>query len=416
MCRSDPWDIRASGGSDRHTWVMRALSADFTTFGLATDNYRRFPVSQSLRDRLQHLFIIGQTGTGKSTLIETLVTQDVAAGRGVMLIDPHGDLAASLHRSLKAPHHYWDPADPSCRLGYNPLIPAGPAICPLITAGLIDALKKQWADAWGARMEHLLRYAILALLEAPCPDIRDIMRLYIEKPFRAEVLARVTDPQVLSFWQDEFRAMNYTNAVDGVAPIANKLGAFLAHPLVRRAVCEPDKPLRLRRIMDRGETLIINLGKGRLGADNAKVLGGLILASAMHAGFSRQVLAQPQRSPFMLYVDEFHSFTTEAFADLLSEIRKYGIAVTLAQQYLGQSEEAVFSAIMGNVGSLLAFRVGPLDTALLCRQLTEIAPRDLVYQPNYRAIARLLVSGAPRVPFTLDTQAPRVGCVHKGAV
>lgn len=386
---------------------MHPISAAFTTLGMASNRYRRFPVAQSLQDRLQHLFVIGQTGTGKSTLIETLVGQDIAAGRGVMLIDPHGDLASKLHGSLKTPHHYWNPADPACRLGYNPLITAGPALRPLIAAGLIDALKKQWADAWGARMEHLLRYAILALLESNDPDIRDIMRLYLEKDFRAQVLARVTDPQVRSFWEQEFRAMNYTSAVDGVAPIANKLGAFLAHPFVRRAVCEPEEPLRLRRIMDRGETLLVNLGKGRLGADNAKVLGGLILASAMHAGFSRQVLAQPDRRPFMLYVDEFHSFTTEAFADLLSEIRKYGIVVTLAQQYLGQSEDAVFAAIMGNVGSLLAFRVGPLDAPLLCRQLTEIDPRQLVYQPNYRAVARLLMSGAPRAPFTLETLAPR---------
>lgn len=386
---------------------MRSISQEFTTLGMASARYRSFPLAQSLKDRLQHLFLIGQTGTGKSTLIKTLVEQDIAAGRGVMLIDPHGDLASELHRKLDKPHHYWDPADPSCRLGYNPLTPAGPAIRPLITAGLIDALKKQWADAWGARMEHLLRYAILALLESDAPDLRDVMRMYLEKDFRTSVLIRVTDPQVLSFWQDEFRAMNYTNAVDGVAPIANKLGAFLAHPLVRRAVCEPEQPLRLRQIMDRGETLVVNLAKGRLGTDNARVLGGLILASTMHAGFSRQVLDEAARRPFMLYVDEFHSFTTEAFADLLSEIRKYGVAVTLAQQYLGQSEEAVFAAIMGNVGSLLAFRVGPFDTELICRQLTEIKPRDLVYQPNYRAVARLLVSGAPRVPFTLETLAPR---------
>lgn len=386
--------------------MIHGMSVRFgyiTTLGIASNNYRQFAVGQSLQDRLQHLFIIGQTGTGKSTLIRNLIEQDVRAGRGVMLVDPHGDLALELHKSLEDRHLYWDPADPTCRLGYNPITPVGPALRTLIASGLIDALKKQWADAWGARMEHLLRYALLALLECPEADLRDIMRLYLEKDFRAGVLAHVRDPQVLSFWHDEFRAMNYTNAVDGVAPIANKLGAFLAHPLVRRAVCEPEKPLRLRQIMDRGEVLLLNLGKGRLGTDTARVLGGLVLASAMHAAFSRQVLTETQRRPFMLYVDEFHSFTTEAFADLLSEIRKYGVAVTLAQQYLGQSEDAVFAAIMGNVGSLLAFRCGPLDTDLLCRQLTEIQPRDIVYQPNFRAYARLLISGAPHAPFTLET-------------
>ncbi len=382
---------------------MQPHNEEITTLGMAYARYGSFPVGQSLQDRLQHLFIIGQTGTGKSTLLHNLILQDIAQGRGGMLIDPHGDLAGDLSRVLHSACHYWDPANPKCRLGYNPLVRAGAALRPLICAGLIDALKKQWSDAWGARMEHLLRYAILALLEYPDPDMRDIMRLYLEREFRNAVLSRVTDPQVMSFWQTEFRAMNYMTSVDGVAPIANKLGAFLAHPLVRRAICEPETPLRLRQIMDRGEVLIVNLSKGQLGNDNAKVLGGLILASSLHAGFTRQVLDADARRPFMLYVDEFHSFTTEAFADLLSEIRKYGIAVTLAQQYFGQNEDDVLAAIMGNVGSQIAFRVGPLDITLLARQLPELDPRDLLYQPNYRAFAQLLVGGTPRRPFTLET-------------
>lgn len=168
-----------------------------------------------------------------------LALQDARAGYGFCLIDPHGDLVLALHQQLDVPHHYSDLADPGCRLGYNPLGRVHLSFRPLLASGLIETLKKQWADSWGARTEHLLRYAILALLDQPQADIRDIVRLYIDKEFRREVVARIADEQVRTFWTKEFPNMNYMNSIDGVAPIANKLGAFLAHPIVRRAMCEP---------------------------------------------------------------------------------------------------------------------------------------------------------------------------------
>lgn len=368
--------------------------------------YRRYggrSFGVRLADRLFHLYIIGQTGTGKTTLLGNMIRQDAVGGLGFCLIDPHGDLAASLHAQLGPDCLYWDIADPSCPYGYNPLTHVSPALRPLLTSGLIEALKKQWTDAWGARMEHLLRYAVLALLGQPRADIRDIMRLFVEKPFQKEAISRIADPEVLRFWTQEYPSMNYKTAVDGVAPIANKLGAFLAHPVVRKSLCEPEVPLRFRRIMDEGGTLIVNLAKGRLGTDMANVLGGLIVTSIMNAVFSRHDTPEQDRRPFMLYVDEFHSFTTAAFAGMLSEVRKYGLGVTLAHQHIVQADAAVFEAVMGNVGSLMAFRTGALDAPTISQQLGTVSVSDLVNLPNYHAYVQLMVQGQKTKAFSATT-------------
>jgi type IV secretory pathway TraG/TraD family ATPase VirD4 len=271
-------------------------------------------------------------------------------------------------------------------------------------------LKKQWADSWGARMEHLLRYAILALLDQPQADIRDIVRLYTDKEFRHEVVARITDEQVRSFWTKEFPNMNYLNAIDGVAPIANKLGAFLANPVVRRAVCEPDEPLRFRRIMDEGNIVIVNLAKGRLGTDMANVMGGLIVSTIMLAAFSRHGSEEKGRQPFMLHIDEFPSFTTEAFATLLPEARKYGLALTVAHQHISQVERPVFDAVLGNVGTVIAFRLGAQDAPAFSRQLGDVAATDLIRLPNHQAYLQLMVEGQKSRPFSMRTwPAPDAG-------
>ncbi len=357
-------------------------------------------------DRLLHLYIIGQTGTGKSTLIANMVRQDMAKGQGLCLIDPHGDLAECLVPYLGPDDLYWDVADPDNPYGYNPLTRTGDTHRPLVASGLIDALKKQWADAWGVRMEHLLRYAILALLEQSKADLSDIVRMFIDRKFKNEILVSVTDPQVRHFWEQEFPAMNYKTAVDGVAPIANKLGAFLAHPIIRKSVTVPETPLRFRRIMDNGQVLVVNLAKGRIGNDNANVLGGLLTASFFNAALSRHDLPESERHPFFLYVDEFHSFTTLAFADMLSEIRKYGLGVVLAHQYTEQADITVQHAILGNTGSIIAFRLGALDAPLIARQFDPVTPLDLVNQPNHRAFVRIMVDGHRFRPFTMTGFAP----------
>ncbi len=377
--------------------------SNVTKLGSAYHRYGDRSFGIRTADRMHSMYLIGQTGTGKSTLLHNIAMQDQSAGHGFCLIDPHGDLASNLSASLNVDHIYWNVAEPSSPYGYNPITRVSAPLRPLIASGLIDALKKQWTDAWGARMEHLLRYAVLALLEMPKADLRDVIRLFVEPDFRRQVVARISDPQVRSFWTVEFPKMNYRTAFDGVAPIANKLGAFLANPAIRKAICEPERPLRFRQIMDSGQILIINLAKGRLGNDNANVLGGLIVSSIMNAAFSRHDIAEPERRPFFLSIDEFHNFTTAAFADVLPEARKYALSMCLSNQHTKQTDPAVLEAILGNVGSIVAFRLGALDAPLFCRQLGDLEPRNLINLPNYHAFVQLMVNGRKTPMFSAQT-------------
>ncbi|MCF6272820.1 MAG: type IV secretion system DNA-binding domain-containing protein [Rhodobacteraceae bacterium] len=219
------------------------MKSDFsiTTIGTTTGRYRPREFGIRQPDRLMHMYIVGQTGTGKLTLLMNMIKQDAERSRGFCLIDPHGDLAEQVSAIAGSNQIYWNVADPKCPYGYNPLTHVSAEYRPLIASGLIDALKKQWADAWGVRMEHLLRFSLLALLEQPKASIQDIMPMFLDKHFRQRVVSTITDPHVREFWTMEFPNMNYKGAVDGVAPIANKLGGFLSHPLVRKAMCEPEQ-------------------------------------------------------------------------------------------------------------------------------------------------------------------------------
>lgn len=392
--------------SQEHHGLMSFPRDRLTILGRANYRYGDFAFGQHQNDRLMHTYVVGQTGTGKSTLLLNMALQDAKHSTSFALVDPHGDLANTLAERVGNSAQVWNVADHTCPFGYNPLTRTSPALRPLIASGLIETLKKQWADAWGVRMEHLLRYAILALLDTPRTDLRDILHLFLDREFRKQVLLHVRDEQVRQFWTDEYPAMNYKNATDGLAPIANKLGAFLAHPVVRKAICEPEEPLRFRQIMDQDQMLIVNLAKGRLGSDIANVLGGLIVSGITHAAFSRHEILEPKRRPFFLYVDEFHSFTTEAVADLLSETRKYKLGVILSQQHTSQNSLPVFASVMGNVGTMICFRIGVSDAPLLSAQLGQAEIRDLVNQPNHRAFVRMMIDEQPSKAFTMTTLPP----------
>ena len=318
----------------------------------------------------------------------------------------HGDLAESLHQNIASSHLYWEVADSSCPLGYNPLKRVAEQYRPLVASGLIETLKKQWPDAWGARMEHLLRHAVLALLEQPESDLRDLMRLFVYKGYRRQVTETLTDPQVRFFWKHEFPGLNYQTSADGVSPIANKLGAFLAHPAVRTALCEPAEPLSFRSIMDCRQILIVNLAKGHLGADVSNVMGGLITSSIMQAAFTRHGLPEAARRPFFLYVDEFHNLTTKTFAGMLSEARKYGLGLILAHQHLSQIDNDVRDAIIGNVGNQIVFRVGASDAPFFERQMPMFSTFDFQNQPNHRANVLLTHRGERLKPFTASMYPP----------
>lgn len=376
-----------------------------TILGTTLGRKPGLPFGIKQADRLFHMYVVGHTGTGKSTLLANLARQDLAQRQGFCLIDPHGDLAETVRSAAGPDHLYWDVADPACPLGYNPLTHVTAVHRPLVASGLIEALRKQWADSWGPRMEHLLRMAILTLLERPGSSIADVMPLFIDTEYRKSVVASLHDPYLKAFWAHEYKALRYQTSMDGLSPIANKVGSLLAHPVVRKALCQPETPLRFRKIMDEGRTLIVNLAKGRLGGDTANVIGGIIVAAMAYAAYSRQQEPATGRRPFFLYIDEFHAFTTSAVADMLSELRKYGLALVLTTQFGSRIEEEVREAVFGNVGTILTFRVGADDAASLVRQFGDdnLRARDLVNLANHEIAVKLMIDGKQSRPFSGKT-------------
>ena len=374
-----------------------------TTLGIADNRPDKLVFGIKQTDRLQHIYLIGQSGTGKSTLLANLALQDAEQGNGFCLVDPHGDLAEALSARLQTEHIHWRLGDPNCTYGYNPLAKVPFALRPLVASGFVDTLKKQWSDSWGPRMEHLLRFSVLALLDQPDTNMTQIVRMYVDKDFRRAAIANIIDPQVRAFWTVELPRMNYLTSIDGVAPIANKLSAFLANPVIRRSLCDPAKPIRFRKAMDQGQIVIVNLAKGQTGTDNANVVGGLVVSNVMNAAFSRHGLPEHQRRPFFLYADEFHNFTTESISDMLSEARKYGLGLCASHQFTAQTETGILEAILGNVGTLISLRIGARDAPLIARQFASIEPRYFTSLPNHRGYIQLLVDGTKRPAFSFST-------------
>lgn len=373
------------------------------------DPHVAFGITQA--DRLSHMYVIGKTGTGKSTLMETLIRQDIDAGRGCALLDPHGDLveriAASIPMHRVADVIYFNVPDPKLDFGYNPFAQVGAGLRPLVASGLMDVFKKMWDDSWGPRMEHILRNALLALLDQPSATMPDILSLLTSRAFRERVIANIENQQVRAFWQTEFPKYSFRLQADGISPIQNKVGAFLADPKLRRILTRSDGQIRLRQIMDEGQVLLVNLSQGKIGADSSSLLGGLLVTSLGSAAYSRAYLPEHQRRPFFLYVDEFQTFTTLAFANMLAELRKFGVGATLAHQYLHQLDPDIRHAVLGNAGTLIAFRLGAYDTRLISHELEPSFDRhDLLTLPNHDIYLKLMIDGAPSQPFSATTIRP----------
>ncbi len=357
--------------------------------------------------------MIGKTGTGKTTLLETLVRGDMESGRGCAVIDPHGDLVERLAASLPPGALpvillYMNVPDRGQPFGYNPLRKVGKDKIPLAGSGLLDAFKKLWSDAWGVRMEHMLRNTLYALIEYGDATLPDILRMFADKSFRTAVLQRVTNTQVREFWMKEFPAYNPRYRQESIAPIQNKVGAFLADPRLYRLLTEPPVDVRIRAVMDRGQILLVNLAKGRLGEDSSNLLGALLVTTVSLAAFSRADIPEAERRPFFLYVDEFQSFTTLAVASMVSELRKFNVGLVLAHQHLHQLEEDVRHAVLGNVGTLIAFRMGPEDAMSFAREFApDFDAHDLMHLPNHDVYVRLMIDGAPSRPFSATTLHPK---------
>lgn len=367
-------------------------------------------VGLSPEARARHLYIIGQTGTGKSTLLQNLLAQDLTIGRGCALLDPHGDLAEAAVSYL--PTHrgdhlvYFDPSDLSRPIGFNLLNKVPEDERPLVTDGVVAAFKAIWPDFWGPRLEHIFAHAVRTLMDVPNATLLYLPRLLQDDVFRHDCLVHVKDPVILAFWNQEYAAYPAKFREEAIAPVLNKVGRVLMTPAIRNIIAQPKSTIDLRLMMDEGRVLIANLSKGSLGEGPAHLLGALLVTALAQAALSRRNILEVDRHPFHLYVDEFQNFTTSGFSLILSEARKYGLTLTLAHQYLEQLPEALRDAVFGNAGSMIAFRTGSEDAAVIARQLDVAAGVQIRDLPNFAAWSSILNEGVPSSAFRLDTFDP----------
>lgn len=373
-----------------------------------TRNERVFGIRQV--DRRSHVAIIGKTGTGKSALLQSIMLQDIAAGHGAALFDPHGDLVRAV--ALRIPPEqrgtvFLDATNPALHLRFNPLGHVPERQRALAAAGLVEVFKKIWSDDWGPRLEHLLRNVIFTLLERPNSTLADIPPLVADRAFRSQVVATINDPVVKDFWTSEFDKYSPAFRSVIVAPLQNKVGALLTDPTLRRILVEPGEALDLRSIMDEGRILLVNVDKGLIGEGPAATLGSFLLSHLSLAAISRSDTAERQRRDFSIVLDEFQTFTTLSVATMLAELRKFRVGMVLANQHLSQVDPAIRDAVFGNAGTLIAFRVGAADGAFLAREFAPtFAAEDFISLPRYHIYIRLLIDGEPSHPFSATTLPP----------
>jgi hypothetical protein len=368
-------------------------------------------VALSPAERRRHLYVIGQTGTGKSTLLLNLIAQDAASGQGFALLDPHGDLAeaalALLPRSRCNDLVLIDPADLAHPIGFNPLAKVPDDLKPVVADGLVAAFRHVWPESWGPRLDYILTHAVRALLDVPGATLLMLPRLLIDERFRVRLVTRhVCDPLVRNYWLNEFAAYSPAFRTEAIAPIQNKIGKALMVPALRNILAQPKSSITFRRLIDEGAIVICNLSKGRLGESTAHLLGALIVTALAQAALSRADTAAEKRRAFHLYADEFQSFATVSFAMILSEARKYALTLTLAHQYLDQVPEPLRAAVFGNVGSIVACRTGVTDAQLVGDHIGLANAQALSDLANFTAWARLLRYGSPTSPIHLDLFAP----------
>lgn len=367
-------------------------------------------------DRRRHMYIIGKTGMGKTTLLENMIYSDIQTGKGLAVVDPHGDLAEKMI-DFVPPNRtndviIFDPSDREHPVAFNMLESVDPAFNTVVCSGLVGIFKKIYADSWGPRLEHILRNTILSLLNYPDTTMLGITRILQDDSFRKRVVKKIEDPVVRGFWEGEFDKMSDKFKSEAISPILNKVGQFLSSPIIRNIVGQPKSSIDLRFAMDKGKIVIVNLSKGKIGEDNSSLLGAMMITKFQLDAMSRADVPEKERKDFFLYVDEFQNFATESFATILSEARKYRLNLTMANQYIAQMPEEVRDAVFGNVGSLISFQVGYDDAEYLSQQFAEVAtPNDLVSLNKYTIYTRLLIDGMPSRPFSADTLPPPEGAL-----
>ncbi|MDB4978919.1 MAG: hypothetical protein JWM56_1105 [Candidatus Peribacteria bacterium] len=389
---------------------------ELTVLGEALFRGERTKFGIRLDDRRRHMYVIGKTGMGKSTILQNMVYSDIQSGKGVAVIDPHGDLIESILTYIPASRTndviLIDPADREYPIAFNMLSCPNPEQRGLVASGLMSIFKKLWPEAFSGRMEYILRNALLALLEAEGNSMLGIMRMFSDDQFRRKVLEHTSDHMVKTFWEVEYVSWSDKYRTEAIAAIQNKIGQLLSTPVIRNIVGQVNSTLDVRHAMDSGKIILANLSKGKIGEDNSAFLGSMLVTKFQLDAMSRADIPEKDRRDFFLYVDEFQNFATESFATILSEARKYRLNLTMAHQYIGQlllanNSTALQDAVFGNVGSICSFQVGSDDAEPLSQQFEEIVqPKDILSLPKYQAYMRLMIKGIPSKPFSVATLPP----------
>lgn len=365
-------------------------------------------------DRQRHLYVIGKSGVGKSKLLELLIQEDIMNGYGVAVLDPHGDLIDNVMRRLPESRIkdviYFDPADTDFPIAFNPLEQVAPQYKMRVTIGFIEIFKKLFGSNWTPRLEHVLRYTTLALLDSPNTTVLSIVKMLTDKNYRQKIVARIEDSVVKNFWVNEFAGWSEKFDNEAIMPVLNKVGQFISTALIRNMVGQPENKLNLRQIMDGSKILLVKLSRGLLGDENSNLLGAMLITKIQQAAMSRADIREDQRKEFFLYVDEFQNFATDTFEQILSEARKYRLSVTLAHQFMAQLTPALRSTVFGNVGSIINFRVGADDAVVLEKEYTPVFKvRDIINLGVQEFYIKMAIDGETRDAFSgrsLNIQYP----------
>ena len=388
---------------------IASTDENISAFGLTNFRGINHQFGMLRKDRSRHVYIIGQTGAGKSGLLELFALSDIFYNQGYCIIDPHGDFAVNNLRFIPQNRIkdvvYFNPADTQYPVAFNPLELSDPTRKPNVCSEVIGVLKRMFGDSWGPRLEHILRYTLLALLDRPDSTLLDISRILTDKDFRKETLEYCTDVTVLQFWKQEFGQWNEKQVNESIAPVLNKVGAFTANPIIRNIIGQPRSSFDVRKIMDEGKILVVNLSKGLIGEDNAGILGSFLVTKIQLAAMSRSDIPDvSKRRPFYLYVDEFQNFATDSFSVILSEARKYGLNLTVANQYIAQMTDSVRDAVFGNVGTTISFRVSADDAPILVKQFEPtFDSSDLIQMNNRHFVISMIINGEKAPAFSATT-------------